>query len=274
MVAGLWTAVGGGDLMYIEAAVMPGKGDIQLTGQLGDVIKESALIALSWVQSHARALGAGRADAPPSRAGGPGGKGSRVRDTRPAPAGGGMYAAGPSGGLVFARFANRVVGGGVVRRHRRERHRLAPAGVRPAAARVCSRAVRAHPPAAGCDPQGRPERGRRDVHALVSLFSGRPVRSDVAMTGEVSLRGLVLPVGGLKEKLIAAHQSGVRTGLIPARNAVDVEHEVPEATRRALEIVHASPWRTCCARLPGRVRRRRRVHGNQSQDVSVFCFYL
>jgi ATP-dependent Lon protease len=73
--------------------------------------------------------------------------------------------------------------------------------------------------------------------ALVSLFSDRPARSDTAMTGEVSLRGLVLPVGGVKEKLIAAHQNGIRRVLIPARNVVDVEHEVPAATREALEIV-------------------------------------
>ena len=98
------------------------------------------------------------------------------------------------------------------------------------------RCVHIHLPQ-GAIPKDGPSAGVAMCSALVSLFSGRPVRSDVAMTGEVSLRGLVLPVGGLKEKLIAAHQSGVRTVLIPARNAVDVEHEVPEATRRALEIV-------------------------------------
>ena len=84
VVAGLsWTAVGG-DLMYIEAAVMPGKGDIQLTGQLGDVIKESALIALSWVQSHARALGLTPPTATESNGGGGGGGKSDV-------AGGGRF---------------------------------------------------------------------------------------------------------------------------------------------------------------------------------------
>ena len=98
------------------------------------------------------------------------------------------------------------------------------------------RSVHIHLPQ-GAIPKDGPSAGVAMCTALVSLFSGRPVRGDVAMTGEVSLRGLVLPVGGLKEKLIAAHQNGVRTVLIPARNAVDVEHEVPEATRRALEIV-------------------------------------
>ena len=238
VVAGLsWTAVGG-DLMYIEAAVMPGKGDIQLTGQLGDVIKESALIALSWVQSHARA-GAGRAGRAAGRRRRPRRQGlasaryaSRARGRRD-------VRRGSLRGTRFARFANRVVGGGGVRRHRRERHRLAPAGVRPARRRGSAgrgRCVHIHLPQ-GAIPKDGPSAGVAMCSALVSLFSGRPVRSDVAMTGEVSLRGLVLPVGGLKEKLIAAHQSGVRTVLIPARNAVDVEHEVPEATRRALEII-------------------------------------
>ena len=239
VVAGLsWTAVGG-DLMYIEAAVMPGKGDIQLTGQLGDVIKESALIALSWVQSHARALGLGAPDAPRGGAGGPpGGKGSRVRDTRPAPAGGGMYAAGPSGGLgslgsptesSAAASYGGIVANGI------DSLPLA-SGPLGGEGLLRGRCVHIHLPQ-GAIPKDGPSAGVAMCSALVSLFSGRPVRSDVAMTGEVSLRGLVLPVGGLKEKLIAAHQSGVRTVLIPARNAVDVEHEVPEATRRALEII-------------------------------------
>ena len=238
VVAGLsWTAVGG-DLMYIEAAVMPGKGDIQLTGQLGDVIKESALIALSWVQSHARALGLGAPDAPRGGAGGPGGKGSRVRDTRPAPAGGGMYAAGPSGGLgslgLPTESSAAAAYGGIVA-NGIDSLPLA-SGPLGGEGLLRGRCVHIHLPQ-GAIPKDGPSAGVAMCSALVSLFSGRPVRSDVAMTGEVSLRGLVLPVGGLKEKLIAAHQSGVRTVLIPARNAVDVEHEVPEATRRALEII-------------------------------------
>ena len=89
----------------------------------------------------------------------------------------------------------------------------------------------------GAIPKDGPSAGVTMCTALVSLFSGRPARSDTAMTGEVSLRGLVLPVGGLKEKLIAAHQNGITRVLIPARNRVDVEHDVPEATRAALEIV-------------------------------------
>ena len=235
VVAGLsWTAVGG-DLMYIEAAVMPGKGDIQLTGQLGDVIKESALIALSWVQSHARALGLGAGRGAARR---PRRQGLAVRDTRPAPAGGGMYAAGPSGGLgslgsptesSAAASYGGIVANGI------DSLPLA-SGPLGGEGLLRGRCVHIHLPQ-GAIPKDGPSAGVAMCSALVSLFSGRPVRSDVAMTGEVSLRGLVLPVGGLKEKLIAAHQSGVRTVLIPARNAVDVEHEVPEATRRALEII-------------------------------------
>ena len=230
VVAGLsWTAVGG-DLMYIEAAVMPGKGDIQLTGQLGDVIKESALIALSWVQSHARALGLSAPNASRGGAGGPPGGGEgRGRGERPAPAGpagGGMYAAGES---KHSRAYGGIVANGI------DALPLA-SGPLGGEGLLRGRSVHIHLPQ-GAIPKDGPSAGVAMCSALVSLFSGRPVRADVAMTGEVSLRGLVLPVGGLKEKLIAAHQNGVRTVLIPARNAVDVEHEVPEATKRALEIV-------------------------------------
>lgn len=240
VVAGLsWTAVGG-DLMYIEAAVMPGKGDIQLTGQLGDVIKESALIALSWVQSHARALGLGAPDAPRGGAGGPtgggkgGGRGERPAPAGPAgPAGGGMYAAGAASLGSGDESSSRAYGGIVANGIDSLPLASGPLG---GEGLLRGRSVHIHLPQ-GAIPKDGPSAGVAMCSALVSLFSGRPVRADVAMTGEVSLRGLVLPVGGLKEKLIAAHQNGVRTVLIPARNAVDVEHEVPEATKRALEIV-------------------------------------
>jgi ATP-dependent Lon protease len=247
VVAGLsWTAVGG-DLMYIEAAVMPGKGDIQLTGQLGDVIKESALIALSWVQSHARALGLGAPDAPRGGAGGPGsggkdkGQGSKSRETpAESPSPGGMYASGsttnatrPSASVRSSLERSRAYGGIVANGIDSLPLASGPLG---GEGLLRGRSVHIHLPQ-GAIPKDGPSAGVAMCTALVSLFSGRPVRGDVAMTGEVSLRGLVLPVGGLKEKLIAAHQNGVRTVLIPARNAVDVEHEVPEATRRALEIV-------------------------------------
>ena len=89
----------------------------------------------------------------------------------------------------------------------------------------------------GAIPKDGPSAGVTMCCALVSLFSGRPVRVDTAMTGEVSLRGLVLPVGGIKEKLIAAHQNGIARVLVPARNLSDVEHEVPESVRAELKIV-------------------------------------
>ena len=76
--------------------------------------------------------------------------------------------------------------------------------------------------------------------ALVSLFSGRPVRDDVAMTGELSLRGLVLPVGGVKEKLLAARQAGMAAVLIPARNMADVEADLPPGLRTAMEVLPCS----------------------------------
>ena len=72
--------------------------------------------------------------------------------------------------------------------------------------------------------------------ALASLLTGQPVRSDVAMTGEISLRGLVLPVGGIKEKTVAAHRAGIRTVLLPARNRKDLE-EIPDSVKRELEFV-------------------------------------
>jgi len=89
----------------------------------------------------------------------------------------------------------------------------------------------------GAIPKDGPSAGVTMCSALVSLFSGRPVRVDTAMTGEVSLRGLVLPVGGIKEKLIAAHQNGVTRVLVPARNLSDVEHEVPDSVKAELTIV-------------------------------------
>ena len=230
VVAGLSWSAAGGDLMYVEAAVMPGKGEIQITGQLGDVIKESALIALSWVQSHARALGL----TPPPGGGNRGGgkNDAEERDERPGGGPGtgtrrypgpGAYAAaaaGPAAHIVASGIESLPLASGP----------LGGAGL------LVGRSVHIHLPQ-GAIPKDGPSAGVTMCTALVSLFSGRPARSDTAMTGEVSLRGLVLPVGGLKEKLIAAHQNGIKRVLIPARNRVDVEHDVPEATRAALEVI-------------------------------------
>jgi ATP-dependent Lon protease len=230
VVAGLSWSAAGGDLMYVEVAVMPGKGEIQITGQLGDVIKESALIALSWVQSHARALGL----TPPPGGGNRGGgkNDAEERDERPGggPGTGTRRYPGPGAYAAAASEpAAHIVASGI------ESLPLA-SGPLGGAGLLVGRSVHIHLPQ-GAIPKDGPSAGVTMCTALVSLFSGRPARSDTAMTGEVSLRGLVLPVGGLKEKLIAAHQNGITRVLIPARNRVDVEHDVPEATRAALEIV-------------------------------------
>ena len=208
VVAGLsWTAVGG-DLMYIEAAVMPGKGDIQLTGQLGDVIKESALIALSWVQSHARALGL-----TPPAVGEAGGGERRRRRRRKVRSRGRRRLSAASRALANTAPTPRS------RRFRRLRRRLlllllspssrlrgwvrfartasTPSRSRraPRRGRFAPRSFRAHPPSAGRHPEGRSQRGRDDVHGAGVPFQRSPRESDTAMTGEVSLRGSCSPWG-------------------------------------------------------------------------------
>jgi ATP-dependent Lon protease len=89
---------------------------------------------------------------------------------------------------------------------------------------------------AGAIPKDGPSAGVALYTALVSLLTGRTVRNDVAMTGEISLRGLVLPVGGIKEKTVAAHRAGIRTVLLPARNRKDLE-DIPESVRKEIEFV-------------------------------------
>ncbi len=152
----------GGDLLFIETRHMPGKGDVKLTGQVGDVMEESARAALSWVRSHAEELG-----------------------------------------IASSRFAENDI------------HVHVPSG-----------AVKKDGPSAGV----------AIATALVSLFSDVPVRSDVAMTGELTLRGLVLPVGGVKGKVLAAHRAGIRTVILPERNRKDMA-DIPEEVQRELEVV-------------------------------------
>ena len=156
-----WTPVGG-DILFVEAARMPGSGKLILTGQLGDVMKESAQAALSLVKSHASDLGID--------------VGSLDRSD-----------------------------------------------------------IHIHVPA-GAIPKDGPSAGVAMYVALASLLKGQPVRSDVAMTGEISLRGLVLPVGGIKEKMVAAARSGIRTVILPARNQRDLE-DVPQSARDVLSFV-------------------------------------
>jgi ATP-dependent Lon protease len=156
-----WTPVGG-DLLFIEATRLPGSGKLILTGQLGDVMKESAQAALSLVKSRAGQLS-----------------------------------------LDPAMFEKSD--------------------------------VHVHVPA-GAIPKDGPSAGVAIYTALVSLFTGRNVASDAAMTGEISLRGLVLPVGGIKEKIVAAARAGLAKVILPERNRKDLE-EVPESARRLLKFV-------------------------------------
>ncbi len=156
-----WTPVGG-DILFIEATRVSGSGKLILTGQLGDVMKESAQASLTLVKARA-----------------------------------------PELKIPAALFD----------------------GVD----------VHLHVPA-GAIPKDGPSAGIAMFVALASLFTDRPVRPDVAMTGEISLRGLVLPVGGIKEKVLAAQRAGIGTVLLPARNRKDL-HEVPESARNALRFV-------------------------------------
>jgi ATP-dependent Lon protease len=149
----------GGDVLFVEAAAMTGRGGLVLTGQLGDVMKESARIALSYVRSHASSLG--------------------IDDD------------------AFAR---------------KEFHLHVPAG-----------AV----------PKDGPSAGVTLVTALTSLLSGRPVKGTVGMTGEVTLQGRVLPIGGLKQKVLAAHAAGLTDVILPERNAPDLD-DVPADVRSAM----------------------------------------
>ena len=156
-----WTPAGG-DILFIEANRTPGSGKLILTGQLGDVMKESAQAALTLVKGHCAELG-----------------------------------------IAPDVFDNSD--------------------------------IHVHVPA-GALPKDGPSAGVALYVALASLVSGRPVRNDCAMTGEISLRGLVLPVGGIKEKVLAALQAGIRTVLLPERNRKELD-DLPEEARRALQFV-------------------------------------
>ena len=156
-----WTPVGG-DILFVESTRIPGSGRLILTGQLGDVMRESAQAALSLVKSRSDALGI---------------------DPQ-------LY-------------------------KKSDLHIHVPAGA---------------------IPKDGPSAGVAMFTSLVSLLTSKTVASDVAMTGEISLRGLVLPVGGIKEKVIAAHRAGIRTVLLPARNRRDFE-DVPESVRKEVRFV-------------------------------------
>ncbi|KEH31576.1 putative endopeptidase La [Medicago truncatula] len=163
----VWTAFGG-EVQFVEATAMVGKGELHLTGQLGDVIKESAQIALTWVRA-------------------------RTTDLK----------------VDAAKGFNLLEG----------------------------RDVHIHFPA-GAVPKDGPSAGVTLVTSLVSLFTQKSVRSDTAMTGEMTLRGLVLPVGGVKDKILAAHRYGIKRVILPERNLKDLA-EVPASVLANLEILLA-----------------------------------
>ena len=159
-----WTPVGG-EVLFIEATAMPGSGKLAITGQLGDVMKESAQAALSWVRGHERRLN------------------PKLPDD------------------WFAEHDLHV-----------------------------------HVPA-GAVPKDGPSAGVAMATALSSLVAGRPVSSDVAMTGEVTLTGQVLPVGGLKEKSLAAQRAGIKRIIVPDRNEGEIL-EIPEHERKGVEFIY------------------------------------
>jgi ATP-dependent Lon protease len=156
-----WTPVGG-DVLFVEASRMAGGSQLTLTGQLGDVMKESARIALSWFRAHAQ-----------------------------------RYGVDPS----FYKDSE----------------------------------IHLHVPA-GAIPKDGPSAGVTMVSALASALSGRPVRGDLAMTGEITLSGRVLPVGGIKEKVLAAKRAGLNTVILPRQNAKNIREDLTEEMRRGLTV--------------------------------------
>ncbi|OBZ89329.1 Lon protease 2, peroxisomal [Choanephora cucurbitarum] len=170
VVTGLaYSGSGNGGILFVESTKMPGFGELKLTGSLGDVIKESAQLALTWVKAHAFSL-----------------KIVPTEDTN----------------LVEKTDVHIHVPGGAV-------------------------------------PKDGPSAGVTLVSSIVSLFSGYHVPSTTAMTGEISLRGQVLPVGGIKEKVVSAHRAGIRKVVLPFRNRKDVEQDVPERVKQDIEFVYA-----------------------------------
>ena len=156
-----WTWAGG-DTLTIEVNVMPGSGKLELTGQLGDVMKESARAAVTYIRSQAEKLG------------------------------------------IDGRFAT-------------------------------DKDIHIHVPE-GATPKDGPSAGITLATALASALSGRPIRHNVAMTGEITLRGRILPIGGLKEKVIAAHRAGIDTVLIPSENQRDIP-DIPETVQNHVKLI-------------------------------------
>jgi len=198
-----WTPAGG-ELLFIESSRMRGSGQLILTGQIGEVMQESVQTALSYLRSQAAELGLEEQLPPPAAAA----SAPNAAMTRPStklitkPSGSGEHDAisSASRAETSAISATSLLSGIDVHVH-------FPAG-----------AIRKDGPSAGA----------AVLVALASLFTGRLARSDTAMTGEISLRGQVLPVGGVREKVLAAHRSGVQRVLLPRRNEKDVHDLAPE----------------------------------------------
>ena len=163
--AGLAVTSAGGDVMFVEATLMPGGGNLNLTGQVGDVMKESVQAAMTYVRSRWESLGLPE-------------KFSEEKD------------------------------------------------------------VHVHAPA-GAVPKDGPSAGITMAAVLASVFTGRTVRKDVAMTGEITLRGKVLPVGGVRDKILAAHRAGIRTVILPEKNRKDLE-EIPDTVRKDVKLVYVA----------------------------------
>ncbi|KAH7884238.1 Lon protease C-terminal proteolytic domain-containing protein [Phlebopus sp. FC_14] len=164
---------GSGAVMPVEATSMPGKGGLQLTGKLGEVIRESAQIGLSWVKAHAYELG-------------------------------------------ITKTADEQF--------------------------LTDRDIHVHMPEGSIGKEG-PSAGTAILSAFVSLFTKTKINPDIAMTGEISLVGQVLPVGGLKEKILAAHRAGIKTILAPAANRADIEENVPESVKTGIRFVYVEDVR-------------------------------
>jgi len=172
VVTGMAWTESGGDILFVEATSMPGKAELILTGSLGDVMKESARAALSYIEAHADDFG-----------------------------------------IALEKFENR--------------------------------GIHVHVPS-GAIPKDGPSAGVTIVTALVSLLTGKPAKRDVAMTGEITLTGRVLAIGGLKEKVLAAHRAGVRKIVAPERNRDDLE-DIPDNVRDELEFIFINEAREALA---------------------------
>src|SRR5260221_11845471 len=157
----VWTPTGG-EIIVVEAALTPGKGELKLTGQLGEVMKESASAALSYLKSRASSLGIDP--------------------------------------LLFDKND-----------------------------------IHVHVPA-GAQPKEGPSAGVTVLTAMASILTGRPARDDVAMTGEITLRGKGLPIGGVKEKVRGAHRAGIRRVLLPAHNEADLD-DIPADLRKEMQLI-------------------------------------